>query len=97
MVLEHLRWLPDHGAYSASRQGGPQYRGWGIDRWLRKGAYDGINTNTVVTAKAAAGKKGKSIKAPKPFPTPDKLIGRVKKSKPVMSLAQLAARVNRQK
>lgn len=96
-MLELIKWLPDWGSFHASKQGGPQYRGWSVDRWLRKGQYDGINTNTVVTAKAAAGKKGKSIKAPKPFPTPDKLIGKVKRSKPVMSLAQLAARVNRQK
>jgi hypothetical protein len=97
MVLEHLRWLPDDGAYSASRQGGAKYRKWGLDRWILKGVYDGINTNTVVTAKAAAGKKGKSIKAPKPFPTPDQLVSKIKKAKPVLSLAQLAARVNRQR
>jgi hypothetical protein len=62
MLIEQL---PDDCATVASIQGGPEFRGWGNDRYLLAAIFDGIQSNTIAT--------GNWKKRPprfKPYPTP---------------------------
>jgi hypothetical protein len=88
-VLALLAWLPDDSACAASVAGGRHYRGWGQDRWLRKYLFDAMQNNTVVNAKIAAGKKGRAVKAPKPYPGPEAQQRKVEASRPKITVANL--------
>lgn len=88
-VLALFAWLPDDSACAASVAGGRQYRGWGQDRWLAKYLFDAIQTNTVVNIKLQAGKKGKSVKPPKPYPGPEEQNKVIESKRPKVSVAQL--------
>lgn len=94
-VLNLLQWLPDTSATKASVSGGAHHRGWGMDRYLLRAIQNGINFNTYVTAKAAAGKKGRSIKSPKGWPGPDEIHKTV--PKPKLSLADFARNLTRRR
>jgi hypothetical protein len=88
-VIALLYWLPDDSACAASVAGGRHYRGWGQDRWLAKYLFDAIQTNTVVTVKVQAGKKGRSVKPPKPYPGPDEQHKVTESKRPKTSVAAL--------
>lgn len=88
-VVWLLAWLPDDSACAASVAGGRHYRGWGQDRWLAKYLFDAVQTNTVVNVKIAAGKKGRSVKPPKPYPGPDEQHKVIENRRPKVSVAAL--------
>lgn len=65
-------WLPDTSALYASRRGGQKFIGWDADRYalvsIANAARAGNHLTLMVNRDP---KKGRTPKAPEPFPTPD--------------------------
>lgn len=55
-ILGLIRQLPIESAFVAEYRGGPQFRGWGIDRYLRAALVDAVQANTHAVSKANGGK-----------------------------------------
>ncbi|GAA3509959.1 hypothetical protein GCM10022234_00120 [Aeromicrobium panaciterrae] len=96
-ILNLIVWMTDTSALKASVSGGVHHRGWGMDRYLLRAIQNGISTNTVVTAKAAAGKKARSVKSPKMWPGPDEIHKTATTPKPKLSLADFARNLTRRR
>lgn len=90
-MVDLIEWLPDTSAFTASRHGGHEFVGWGLDRVFWARLIDAVNQNSYITARASAGKKGRSLRPPKPVPTPFKK----QKKKPKLTLVEFAKNLAR--
>lgn len=87
-LLTLIRELPDEGHLKAALRGGPEFRGWGLDRYLSAATFDAVQANTVVTARAAGAKK---VKDAQPWSRPDVK----RKQQTTRTLADLVAQQRR--
>jgi len=62
-VLWLVEWLPDSSAYFASKQGGPQHRGWNVDRHAAVTTVELLATGNYQRA-GGKGPKPKPLKRP---------------------------------
>lgn len=59
ILLSLVEELPDDGAFAASVQGGPEFRGWGVDRHMFANLWD-------LTAQVATDPKKRPPRHPRP-------------------------------
>lgn len=62
-----LKQLPEEARTIAALSGGPQHRGWTLDRYMRAELIDAVHKNTHAFISANSKRK---VKEPKNFPTP---------------------------
>lgn len=67
-ALVFIRQLPHESATTAALRGGPEFRGWGPDRYLLARLVDALNENTFAFIAANSKKKPRR---PKPVELPD--------------------------
>src|SRR5690606_4615757 len=79
-LLALMQSLPPESRTVAAIRGGPEFLGWGADRYLMAALIDAVNQNTF--AFVSANSKKKKPKPPQPVPRPS--VQESKGSKPNM-------------
>lgn len=66
-----IDWLPTGSATVAERRGGPEFRGWDVDRYMAARMVDILNASLYSFVVANSDPKRSRPSQPDPFPTPD--------------------------
>lgn len=91
-MLALVTTLPADGAFAASRQGGPQYRGWDAGQYAAAALVNDVRVTNHILSLVNRDPKKPKPKPPEPFPIPGSAAVEVKKSKPAAgSFAAMAA------
>jgi hypothetical protein len=90
-VLAYIRNLPPESATVAELRGGPEFLGWGNDRYMMADLIDAIRELIYVQV---ASKSKKKPQPPKPYERPDTRV-KTKKSNNFAAMARAAFRMNK--
>lgn len=93
-ALALIRWLPPESATYAVLRGGPEFYGWGPDRYMSAALIDAVKENTYAFVSANSKRKPKP---PEPVERPDMKVRRKRgaNSFRAMAAARIAAAKNR--
>lgn len=70
-VLNLIKHLPVGGAYNAALRGGPEFRGWDVERYAMAATVDSLRSLQWLYVCAHLGKNRVRPKPPAPYPIPD--------------------------
>lgn len=95
LALHLIRQLPVESRTVAALRGGPEFLGWGPDRYILANVFDAIKENTYVTVAANSGRRKPS--KPKPMDRPESRLQRKRGKNSFAAMASMHANRARRK